>query len=83
VTPPPVDPAQRLADAAILVAKADHYMVGLFMPAVQDLPFEAYADAHTILVNRELQEGKSPTLDLAFLVLRGACRLVHNVGLGY
>jgi hypothetical protein len=66
-----IDP-KHLAEAAVLVAKADHYLVGINVDE-DELDFDTAMDAHGILVEMENKgELSEEVANLAFQVLDDA-----------
>ena len=68
--------AVSLANAAMAIAKCNHYMVGFDSEATEGVSLDDIRDAKRILVDHELQHGESgrgaatkSTYDIAFSVL--------------
>ena len=64
---------KHLAEAAVKVAKANHYLVGLVFHGVEQPTFETASATHTILIDME-NSGKirGGIADRAFLLLEEA-----------
>lgn len=84
--------ARHLSDAALAIAKANHYMVGFDPDTTAGLSFDECSDAHTLLVDREnmmsaaLQGMELARMHLlynrAFAVLDVLCFRLHRTHLG-
>lgn len=81
----PKTTAERLADASIKIARANHYFVG-FDPATTDgISYDDYTDAYQILITRENADKQTVKrqqfYDLAMGVLGSACYRQHHTRL--
>lgn len=91
-TPKPL--SQQLAEAALKIAAANHYLIGFdLMGAARDVSFDDWSDAYQRLITIEnglerperdyssSQRRYRKTVELAFYVLNMACYAQHRVHL--
>ncbi len=81
----------QLADAAIKIATANHYLIGFDPDTCRDVSFDDLSEAKQELITREsalpVEDGTSANrakrrrIDLAFRVLDTLCYRVHGMHL--
>ena len=76
---------QRLADAALKIARANHYLVGFDPETTAGISFDDWSDAYQELITRENASTyplvPRTRLNLAFAVLSTACYRQHRTHL--